>query len=127
MRKIYVGLLLAFGLACGSLSASAQSVAVTESGKTVKRITFDRENVTLVYQDGTKDDNVSQTTIHREAATGIRNVNLNDNDNVNDNVNVNANVNSQYYTLDGRRLQSVPNGNGVYIKKEGKRVKKVKR
>ncbi len=125
MRKIYVGLLLAFGLACGSLSASAQSVAVTESGKTVKRITFDRENVTLVYQDGTKDDNVSQTTIHREAATGIRNVN--DNDNVNDNVNVNANVNSQYYTLDGRRLQSVPNGNGVYIKKEGKRVKKVKR
>ena len=117
MRKIYVGLLLAFGLACGSLSASAQSVAVTESGKTVKRITFDRENVTLVYQDGTKDDNVSQTTIHREAATGIHNVNLNPN----------ANVNSQYYTLDGRRLQSVPNGNGVYIKKEGKRVKKVKR
>jgi len=121
MRKIYVGLLVAFGLACGSLSASAQSVAVTESGKTVKRITFDRENVTLVYQDGTKDDNVSQTTIHREAATGIHNVNLNPN------ANPNANVNSQYYTLDGRRLQSVPNGNGVYIKKEGKKVKKVKR
>ena len=83
-----------------------------ENGKEVKRIAFDREEVTITYADGTEDESVVTATIEpRKTPTGISGVNKN------------AQVNG-WYTVDGRRLQGTPKDKGVYVVKMGDKVRK---
>ena len=118
IERFYHSSFLAIFLACGGLCAQAQSTAVAENGKQVKRITFDRENVSVTYLDGTKDENVKDFVVRRDITTGIRTVKDKQDSN---------GAAARWYTVDGRRLQAQPSGKGVYIKREGQRVRKVKK
>ena len=104
--------MLAAVLLCGTMTVSAQKVEDTKNGKTVKRITFDRENVNIEYADNTKDYGVAETQIRRAGdATGI-------------NAAKTATAKSGWYTMDGRRLENAPKAKGVYVVKEGDKVRK---
>jgi len=101
---------------CGTLSIQAQT---TESGKTVKRVTFDCEKIAILYSDGTKDENV-QTAVIKPApklqpddATGIKRPK------------VEKQTQRTWYTMDGRRLPSEPKVQGAYLVKEGNKVRKI--
>ena len=100
------------------MCAQAQSTAVAKNGKQVKRITFDREKVSVLYSDGTKDENVTDFVARRNTSMGIKIVKGKQEPN---------GAATRWYTVDGRRLQAQPSGNGVYIKREGQRVHKVKK
>lgn len=117
MRKVYFSILSVF-LLFGGLCAQAQSIAVAQNGKQVKRITFDCEKVSVIYADETKDDNVTDFAIHRETPTGIKTVKGKQGSAV---------ATPVWYTVDGRRLQAQPRNSGVYVKKEGQRVRKIKK
>ncbi len=83
-----------------------------ENGKEVKRITFDCEDISIAYADGTEDNYVQSATIVAvETPTGISGVEKK------------AQANG-WYTMDGRRLQSAPKGKGVYVVKKGDKVQK---
>jgi len=116
MKQIYS--FLAIFLACGGLCVQAQSIAVAKNGKQVKRITFDREKVSVTFSDGTKDENVKDFVVRRNISTGIRTVKGKQDSN---------GVAARWYTVDGRRLPAQPTESGVYIKREGRRVHKVKK
>lgn len=113
MKRFYLTF-LAFFLMCCCLSAQTTVSAITEDGKAVKRITFDKEKVTLIYVDDTQDENVDKTTVRRQETTGIKNAKQ-------QNANTQA---TSWYSLDGRRLQAMPRNKGVYVRKQGNSVKK---
>ena len=100
-------------LLCGTVTASAQKAQNVSNGKVVKRITFDREKVNIVYTDNTQETDVEQATITRRAgeATGIAST-------------TKANNARGWFTLDGRRLESAPSAKGVYVVKDGDKVRK---
>ena len=104
--------MLSVALVCGTITASAQKAQNVSNGKVVKRITFDREKVNIVYTDNTQ-DGVEQATITRRSgeATGIAST-------------TNANNARGWFTLDGRRLESAPSAKGVYVVKDGDKVRK---
>ena len=116
MKQTNQWMLAAILTLCGSLTTQAQTA---ESGKTVKRITFDRERVTLVYSDGTKAENVQKAVIKAKGndeqgtATGIARVKAG------------SVAQRTWYTMDGRRLQGEPRVQGVYVVKEGDKVRKI--
>ena len=117
MRQTYYFVLAIF-LTCGGLCSQAQNIAVAKNGKQVKRITFDRENASVTYSDGTKDDNVTDFVVRRKTPTGIKTVKgMTDS---------NGGA-ARWYTVDGRRLQAQPTAGGVYIKREGQHVRKIKK
>lgn len=115
MRQTYF--FLALFLAFGSLSVQAQHMAVAKNGKQVKRITFDRENVSVIYSDETSEENVTDFKVRRNVTTGISTAK-----GVQDSKGA-----ARWYTVDGRRLQAQPKEKGVYIKREGQRVRKIKK
>lgn len=117
MRQTYF-LMLATFLTCGGLCAQGQRIAVAQNGKQVKRITFDREKVSVIYSDETKDENVTDFVVRRNIPTGIKTVKDKQDSN---------GAAARWYTVDGRRLQAQPAAGGVYIKREGQRVRKVKK
>ena len=117
MRQTYFFLLATF-LTCGGLRAQAQSIAVAQNGKQVKRITFDREKVSVIYSDETKDENVTDFVIRRDTPTGVKTVKGKQEAD-------GAAV--RWYAVDGRRLKAKPAAGGVYIKREGQHVRKVKK
>lgn len=101
-----------------SATASAQT-ATDESGREVKRIVFNGEQVSLVYGDGSRQDGVQQTlvkanqgvatqvSVAKTQATGRRSV---------------------MYSADGRQLGRQPLKKGVYIeRRDGKAVKRVRK
>lgn len=100
-------------LLCGTVTASAQKAQNVSNGKVVKRITFDREKVNIVYTDNTQETGVEQATITRRSgeATGIAST-------------TKANNARGWFTLDGRRLESAPSAKGVYVVKDGDKVRK---
>lgn len=83
-------------------------------GRKVKRITFDREQVTIDYADGTTTYGVPTTTIFSDKhTTGVKSVKP-------------EGQASQrtWYTIDGRTLQGEPRQKGVYVVREKNGVKK---
>ena len=101
-----------FALCC-SLNAQAQAMV---EGKQVKRIIFDREDISVIYDDNTRSNNVQELSVRRQdPVTGVREERLNTNV-----------TTSDWYTVDGRSLQGNPgNTKGVYVVKEGNKVRKV--
>ena len=97
----------------GSTGAWAQKAS---NGKLVRRVTFDRENVTINYKDGSADEKVS-TAVIVNTPTGIKLVSKEQG----------TDGARSIYSIDGRRLQgtAAKTGKGVYIVKEGKTVRKV--
>jgi len=92
---------------CCGLSMQAQT---TPDGKKVKRVTFDREQVNIVYVDGKTDENVQTAVVankHETAVKGLKNQR--------------ENATRKWYTLDGRKLQQKPAKSGLYIK-NGRKV-----
>ncbi len=100
-------------LLCGTVTASAQKAQNVSNGKVVKRITFDREKVNIIYSDDTQISDVNDVTISNRAGgtTGIDKTKT-------------AKSANEWYTVDGRRLQNAPKAKGVYVVKEGDKVRK---
>ena len=100
-------------LLCGTMTVSAQKAEFTQNGKQVKRITFDREKVNIIYSDESQITDVNDVTISNRASgtTGI-------------NAAKTTTAKSGWYTVDGRRLQNAPKTKGVYVVKEGDKVRK---
>ena len=105
--------MLAAILLSGTMTASAQKAEFTQNGKQVKRITFDREKVDIIYSDESQITDVNNVTISNEASgtTGINKTKTTKSAN-------------GWYTMDGRRLQNAPKTKGVYMVKEGDKVRK---
>lgn len=91
------------------LAAAAQK---TDDGRRVKRITFDREQVTILYADGTQENGVSSATV-RETTTGVKAAKPQESPSA-----------RQLYTTDGRQLQCEPQRKGIYIVKGRNGVRK---
>lgn len=86
----------------------------SSGGRKVKRITFDREQVSIVYTDGTQEDVASATTVKREdTATGIKAAKT-----------TGSMSGRQWYTIDGRTLPEEPREKGVYLVKDKRGMKK---
>ena len=103
-----------------TLFAVSVSAQVDESGKQVKRITFDREQVTVVYNDDAKRENVQETVITNDATvTGIKELNLAER----------SAAQTKWYAIDGRQLpkgqNSHNNKKGIYVVKENGKVRKI--
>ncbi|MBP5425811.1 MAG: hypothetical protein J6Y33_07035 [Prevotella sp.] len=101
-------------LVAGALGMQAQTA---DSGKKVKRITFDREQVSIIYNDGTKEEAVQQAVIVRDATvTGIKGMQQQG-----------QQTERRCYAIDGRTVQSAQKGlkKGVYVVKEGDKVRKI--
>lgn len=101
-------------LVVGVLSMQAQTA---DGGKKVKRITFNREQVSITYDDGTQEDAVRQTVIRRNATvTGIKGMQQQ-----------RQQGEQRCYSIDGRTVQSAPKAlkKGVYVVKEGDKVRKI--
>lgn len=117
MTKTDKTILIASLLTLSAVSADAQ---VDESGKRVKRITFDREQVTLVYNDGSKSENVQETVIVKDGVvTGIKEMDQTEK----------SAARPKWYAIDGRKLPKEPNspagGKGIYVVRENDKVRKI--
>jgi hypothetical protein len=112
MKQINFRLCVAL-LSCSlGLTAQAQTA---DNGKQVKRIEFDRENVTILYADETKDEQVQKAHIRAgKSATAIKGKTADA-----------GTTRSAWYTVDGRRLDAQPKAKGVYMRKEGNRTRKL--
>ena len=96
------------------LSSTYGTAQTTLDGRKVKRITFNQEQVSIEYADGTTDE-------------GVKNVNVKRNPVVTDIVAAKpaqSMSSRQYYTIDGRPLQRAPREKGVYIVRDKKGAKK---
>lgn len=112
MKKIVILVMLTVAFA-----ASAQQRAVDENGNTVKRLIFDRENVTAIYDSGDSTNHLQSIAITRQSESGP-------------NVGivvpspVEADGETMYYDLNGRPMKVIDHP-GVYIEKKGKRTRKI--
>lgn len=97
-------------LFCGT--TMAQSVPVEE--KPVRRVTFDRENVTIYYQDGTNRANVDAAVIRRTEPTGITEKRTDEG----------RQKAATAYDLSGRKVSGNSTKKGVYVVKRGNSVRK---
>jgi hypothetical protein len=111
-------------LCIGVQGAWAQAVA--DNGKSVKRITFDRENICVVYADGTKDENVQSAVVYGSGtATGIATKPATGKGQVvkrevyDPQCRQVKTVKGQRSTADGQRTK------GVYIVREGEKTRKI--
>lgn len=91
--------------------------AQTVNDKPVKRITFDREQVTIVYKDGATETVADKATVKGRIATGITAARRTEGKR--------SSAASSWYTLDGRRTQPSAAKRGVYVVRENDKVRKV--
>jgi len=111
MKKKFL-LILSFTMFCCAMNLQAQTA--TKDGKKVKSITFDKEEVVINYADGSQETLAGDATVTSSIPTGIKNTKTNQ-----------GSQNSNWYMLDGRRMQSEPqNKKGVYVVKQGNKVRK---
>ena len=113
--------------------ATSLSAQTADNGKKVKRITFDREDISVVYADGTKDKNVQSAVVYGSGtATGIATTPSTGKGQV---------VKREVYDLQGRQVKaangqrstaigqrSMADGQrtkGVYIVREGEKTRKI--
>lgn len=128
MKRIRLLLLLVLLMSVAT-SLSAQT---SDNGKTVRRITFDQENISIEYTDGTKDENVQNTVVYgSNFTTGIQSIDDSRNDYLRFNrdgstqfVNV-ISSNNGWYDMQGRKVnrQSGQLRNGLYIVREGQNTR----
>lgn len=101
-------------MGCG---AYAQQRAVDDYGNPVRRITFNRENVSVVYATGDSVSNVQTVQVTRHAdgdsLVGIITVEP-----------IEADDETQLFDLNGRRVDATFQP-GVYIEKRGTRVRRI--
>ncbi len=111
-------LLLTAACCLTTCCVSAQTIgAVDEQGRQVRRITFDREQVTVEYVDGDVRNNVDFTLVTREEMTGIETVRVNSDE---------QSALRQVYDLQGRPVGDVNNlSQGIYVVREGEKVYKL--
>lgn len=112
MKKVFV-YFSAVVLSCCALNVQGQTA---DNGKQVKRITFDRESICIIYDDNTRLNDIQEAVVRRQdQTTGVRQEKLNTSVTTRD-----------WYTVDGRRLQGDPgNSKGVYVIREDNKVRKV--
>jgi hypothetical protein len=128
MKRIRLLLLLVLLMSVAT-SLSAQT---SDNGKTVRRITFDQENISIEYTDGTKDENVQNTVVYgSNFTTGIQSID----DSRNDYLRFNRDGSTQFengissnngwYDMQGRKVnrQSGQLRNGLYIVREGQNTR----
>lgn len=106
--------------------ATSLSAQTADNGKKVKRITFDREDISIVYADGTKDKNVQSAVVYGSGtATGIATKPATGKGQV---------VKREVYDLQGRQVKTVKGQRstadgqrtkGVYIVREGEKTRKI--
>jgi len=115
MRRHTLVLLAALALAA---TASAQT-ATDDSGREVKRIVFNGEQVSVVYGDGDRQDGVQQTRV--KAIQGVATQ-------VSSPKATATSRHTELYSTDGRQLSRRPTKKGVYIERRGgKAVKRVRK
>lgn len=120
MNKAIKAMLVCALLAtCAVAHARKIHVAQTLDGRTVTRVTFDGERVTLWYENGNDDDVDLTTIISQERYTAIDEVNINK-----------AATDKQdgLYDLQGRRVSDSDLTPGIYVqRRDGKSVKVIKK
>jgi len=100
-----------FLLLASALGAEAQQVA---DGPKVKCITFDREQVKIEYVDGRQELVSENVTVRRTfTPTGVKAAETAERQNT-----------RQWYTVEGRVLQSEPQQKGVYVVRNKQGIKK---
>lgn len=104
--------MLAALLLLGSASVAMAQAVDNKNKKEVKRILFDRENISVVYDDDTMTRNVESVFMARDKGAVVDIDLLKKADSAKE----------EWYTLDGRKLQGAPQDRGVYVKKTGNRV-----
>ncbi len=103
------------GTATVSAQKTVKKMVNVENGKEVKKITFNCEEITINYADGTDEPEVDAAHLRRiEIPVGPTGIN---------GVEKKTQANG-WYTMDGRRLQSAPKDKGVYVVKKGDKVRK---
>mgnify|MGYP007069926661 CR=1 FL=1 len=111
MKRKKTFLVSAFLLALCSSGAQAQ---MADNGKRVKRITFDREQVNVIYADGTSDMGVTEVGVFNDKSTvGIARV---------EGVRKTA---GGCFNLSGQRVSTSVLRKGLYVVREGERVRKI--
>ena len=112
MRRKAILLVVAL-LAAGATSLYAQK---DDTGKTVKRVTFDREQVTITYADGAKSGPVQKARIVSDLTTAVKTLRQQPSSSA-----------RTWYAADGRRLQAAPAGakKGVFVVRDGNKVRKI--
>lgn len=99
---------------CFVASASTEYQVIDELGNKVKRIIFDREHVTFVYDDGTTRDYVKQALVTNAQATSV------------ETINATTTAEREVYDLQGRRISNVENmPSGIFIVRQGDKVYKL--
>lgn len=110
MKKLALLLMLSVAFA-----ASAQHRAVDENGNTVRRLKFDRENVTVVYGTGDSTNHLQSIAITRQSGSTVGIVEPSP---------IESDGEAMYYDLNGRPMKVIDHP-GVYIEKRGKKVRKI--
>lgn len=116
MRRTTKRLTLLISLAIASVTGAWAQTA--GNGKSIKRITFDRENICVTYSDGSKEENVQTLVVTgNNTTTGVKDAAPKSRA---------ATAKRSWYTVDGRRMKVAPrpSAKGVYIVKEGQQVRK---
>lgn len=97
------------------ITAGAQ--AIDENGKVVKHISFDRENVTIVYEDGSVRENVQSSLIKYGISTSVEKIEA---------VDEKEKTEITVYDIQGHRMTNLENlPAGVFIVREGEKVYKL--
>jgi hypothetical protein len=109
------------------LAATSLSAQTSDNGKTVRRITFDQENISIEYTDGTKDENVQNTVVYgSNYTTGIHSLDDSRYNRDGSSQFVNGiSSNNGWYDMQGRMVnrQSGQLRNGLYIVREGQNIR----
>ena len=118
MRRTTKRLTLLLSLASASVTGAWAQTA--ENGKSIKRITFDRENVCVIYADGSKEENVQALVVTgNNVTTGVKDAAPKSRA---------TTTKRSWYTVDGRRMKAGPrvrhSRSSVCIVKEGQKVRK---
>lgn len=114
-RIIFVAIVLLTGMA-----ANAQYRAEDSRGYVVKKIVFDREQVTEIRSDGSSINGANPIVINRVLVNDTSTVGIQD---------VTAEpqqMPTEYYDLEGRRVSDTEQMPcGIYLMKEGTKVRKI--
>lgn len=118
MRRTTKRLTLLLSLAIASATGAWAQTA--ENGKSIKRITFDRENVCVIYADGSKEENVQSLVVTgNNVTTGVKDAAPKSRA---------TTTKRSWYMVDGRRMKAGPrvrhSRSSVCIVKEGQKVRK---
>ncbi len=104
--------------ACSGV-AIADNVARTVDGKQVTRLVFDREQVTVIYADGTVETSDYPEIVWAPETSGVYELNVD---------NRSVTTDNGTYDLQGRRINPDNAQPGVYVeRRDGKTVKVIKK